>query len=40
MLFFLFYRFRNRAIFAYVNIDENPNLQKRFHIFNLPAFIL
>lgn len=33
-------QFRNRAIFAYVNIDENPNLQKRFHLYNLPAFIL
>ncbi|CAF5138377.1 unnamed protein product, partial [Rotaria sp. Silwood1] len=32
--------FRNRAIFAYVNVDTNPIIQKRFHLFNLPAFIL
>ncbi|CAF1001550.1 unnamed protein product [Adineta steineri] len=32
--------FRNRAILAYVNIDTNPNIQKRFHIFNYPTFIL
>jgi len=33
-------QYRNRAIFAYVNVDTNPIVQKRFHIFNLPTFIL
>jgi thioredoxin-like negative regulator of GroEL len=37
---FLFYSFQNRALFAYVNVDRNPIIQKRFHIFNLPTFIL
>ncbi|CAF2643915.1 unnamed protein product [Rotaria sp. Silwood2] len=32
--------FRNRAIFAYVNVDTSPILQQRFHLFNLPTFIL
>ncbi|CAF2126379.1 unnamed protein product [Rotaria magnacalcarata] len=31
---------RNRAIFAYVNVDTNPIIQKRFHLFYLPIFIL
>ncbi|CAF4360046.1 unnamed protein product [Rotaria socialis] len=33
-------QFRNRAIFAYVNVDTNPIIQKRFHLFYLPIFIL
>ncbi|CAF1496865.1 unnamed protein product [Adineta ricciae] len=32
--------FRNRAIFAYVDLDTNPNIQKRFHLFVTPTFIL
>jgi len=32
--------YRNRAIFAYVNVDTNPIIQKRFHLFILPTFIL
>ncbi|UJR13945.1 hypothetical protein I4U23_000948 [Adineta vaga] len=32
--------FRNRAVFAYVNVDTNPNIQKRFHLYKSPSFIL
>ncbi|CAF1192284.1 unnamed protein product [Rotaria sordida] len=32
--------FRNRVIFAYVNVDTNPIIQKRFHLFHLPTIIL
>lgn len=35
-----FLSFRNRAIFAYVDVDQNPLIQQRFHLFNLPSFIL
>ena len=35
-----FFSFRNRAIFAYVDVDQSPLIQKRFHLFNLPSFIL